>query len=108
MLTLSPTASEAITLLVEHSDVSDSAGLRIAAGEPTEEGTPLSLSLVDEPEPDDQVVADGEATVFLEPQVVPFLDDAVLDAQVNDGEIAFALRDNEASRQASENGTDPH
>jgi PAS domain S-box-containing protein len=108
VLTLSPTASEAIALLVEHSDVSDCAGLRIAAGEPTEQGTPLALSLVDEPEPDDEVVADGDATVFLEPRVVPYLDDAVLEAQVNDGEIAFALRDNEVSKRASENGTNPH
>lgn len=107
MLTLSPTAAEAIALLVENSDVPPSAGIRIAAGEPTGQGTPLSLSLVEAPQPDDEVIAEGEASVFLEPQVAPYLEEAVLDAQVSDGEVAFALRDNDASQQASENGAGP-
>lgn len=107
MLTVSPTAAEAIALLVENSDVPPSAGIRIAAGQPTEQGTPLSLSLVEAPQPDDEVIAGGEASVFLEPEVAPYLDEAVLDAQVSDGEIAFALRDNDASRSASDNGAAP-
>lgn len=107
MLTVSPTAAEAITLLVENSEVPDSAGIRIAAGEPTEQGTPLSLSLVAEPQPEDEVIAEGEASVFLEPQAAQYLDEAVLDAEVHDGEVAFALRDSETSRQAPENGTNP-
>ena len=108
MLTVSATAAEAIQLLVEHAEAPESAGLRITAGAPTDQGTPLSLELVDGPLPDDQVVADGDATVFLESQVAPYLDDAILEAHVDDGEIAFALRDSDASQSASQNGADPH
>jgi iron-sulfur cluster assembly protein len=107
VLTVSPTAAEAIALLVEHSDMPESGGIRIAAGEPTEQGTPLAISLVDAPQPDDEVIADGDAAVFLEPQVAPYLDDAVLDAQVKDGEIAFALHDGDAAQPISENGAGP-
>jgi Fe-S cluster assembly iron-binding protein IscA len=109
MLTVSASASEAIQLLVEHSDAPESAGIRITAGEPTDEGTPLALELVDGPQPDDEVVAGGgEAAVFLEPQVAPYLADAVLEAQVDDGEVAFALRNNDPSERPSRNGTQPH
>ena len=52
MLTLTPTASDAIRRLVETAGAPDSAGIRIAAGEPTDQGTPLNLSLVEGPEPD--------------------------------------------------------
>jgi len=108
VLTVSPSAAEAIQLLVEHSDAPESAGIRITAGAPTDQGTPLALELVDGPQPDDEVVNDGEAAVFLEPQVAPYLADAVLEAQVDGGEVAFALRDNDVSERPSPNGAQPH
>ncbi len=107
MLTVSPTAAEAITKLVESASAPDTAGIRIAAGQPTEQGTPLSLSLVDGPQPDDEVVQERDAAVFLEPQVAPYLADAMLDAQVSDGEVAFALRDDAGAPPPSPNGTQP-
>ena len=107
MLTISPTANEAIRLLVENADAPESAGIRIAAGEPTDRGTPLELALVDSPEPGDEVVATEEATVFLEPQVVPYLADTVLDAQVSEGQVAFELHDNDPSGPPSRNGSSP-
>ena len=78
------------------------------AGAPTDEGTPRALELVDGPHPDDEVVADGAAAVFLEPQVAPYLAEAVLEAHVDDGEVAFALRDNDPSERPSQNGSQPH
>jgi Fe-S cluster assembly iron-binding protein IscA len=112
VLTVSQSAAEAILLLVEHSDAPESAGIRITAGAPTDHGTPLALELVDGPHPDDEVVADGEASVFLEPQVAPYLADSVLEAHVDDGEVAFALRDNDRDNDPSErpshNGAGPH
>ncbi len=108
MLTVSPTAAEAISLLVEHSDVAQSGGLRIAAGEPTDQGTPLALAIVEAPQADDEVNAGTDATVYVEPQVAPYLAEAVLDAQVKDGEIAFALHDSDPTQPASENGAGPH
>jgi Fe-S cluster assembly iron-binding protein IscA len=108
VLTVSATAVEAIQLLVEHSEAPESAGIRITAGEPTDEGTPLALELVDGPQPDDEVVAGGDASVFLEPQVAPYLADAVLEAHVDGDEVAFALRDNDPSERPSRNGSQAH
>ena len=108
MLTVSASAAEAIQLLVEHSDAPESAGIRITAGAPTDQGTPLALELVDGPQPDDEVVDDGAAAVFLEPQVAPYLAESVLEAHVDDGEVAFALRDNDAPERPSRNGSQPH
>lgn len=94
MLTVSPTAADAIRQLTESGDAPDSAGIRIAAGGPTEDGSTLSLALVNAPEPDDEVVSpDGATQVYLEPQVVPFLEGAVLEAQTSDAGVAFSLRE---------------
>jgi len=94
MLTVSPTAADAIRQLTESGDAPESAGIRIAAGGSAEDGSTLSLALVNAPEPDDEVVApDGATQVYLEPQVVPFLESAVLEAQVSDAGVAFSLRE---------------
>jgi iron-sulfur cluster assembly protein len=94
MLTVSPTAADAIRQLTESGDAPASAGVRIAAGGPAEDGSTLSLALVNAPEPDDEVVApDGATQVYLEPQIVPFLEDAVLEAQVSEAGVAFSLRE---------------
>jgi Fe-S cluster assembly iron-binding protein IscA len=92
MLTLTPTAAEAVRQLVASSPVDDDGGVRIAPGEPTPDGTELQLSLVDGPEPADESLDELGAHVFLEETVVPFLDDKVLDAQVKEGGITFAVR----------------
>lgn len=104
MLTVTATASDAIRQLVDNAGSAEDGGIRIAAGEPTEQGTPLALSIADGPEPGDEVVA-GEASVFLEPKVAEALDGTVLDAEVNEGEVAFALR--EVTPPPSDNGTGP-
>ncbi len=104
MLTVTASASEAIRQLVDNSGADEAAGIRIAAGEPTEKGTPLSLAITDGPEPGDEVVS-GDGSVFLEPAVAQALGDTVLDAEVNDGEIAFALV-NPADTPSS-NGSEP-
>lgn len=94
MLTVSPTAADAIRQLTESGDAPESAGIRIAAGGPDENGSTLSLALVDAPEPDDEVISpDGSTQVYLEPQVAQFLEDAVLEAQVSDAGVAFSLRE---------------
>ena len=109
MLTITPTAAELIRQLVDTSDVPDSAGVRIAAGEPNDRGTPLELALVVGPEPGDEVVSGGEANVFLEPQVAGELDESVLDAELaGDGRVQFALRDDHGPSAPSRNGDTPH
>jgi Fe-S cluster assembly iron-binding protein IscA len=93
MLTLTPVASEAIRQLSSQTEDPDASGIRISPGPETPEGTALELTLVEEPEPEDEKVDDDGATVYLEPQVAGFLDDKVLDAQLDEGRVTFVLRD---------------
>jgi Fe-S cluster assembly iron-binding protein IscA len=93
MLTLTPVASEAIRQLSAQTDDPDASGIRISPGPETPEGTALELTLVEEPEPEDEKVDEDGATVYLEPQVAGFLDDKVLDAQLEEGRVTFVLRD---------------
>jgi iron-sulfur cluster assembly protein len=109
MLTLTPIASEAIRQLTAQTDVPDVSGVRISSGAQTPEGTELELALVEEPEPTDEKVDDDGATVYLEPDVAGFLEDKVLDAQVDDGRVMFLVRDDEPGPDEvmSTNGNGP-
>jgi Fe-S cluster assembly iron-binding protein IscA len=105
VLTISPTASDAIRQLVDAASLPESAGIRIAQGEQTPEGTAVELALVDAPAEDDQVVSGEGASVFVDGQIAALLEDKVLDAQVSDGQVAFALREDAAPGfEPSENG----
>ena len=111
MLTLTPIASEAIRQLSAQTDDPDASGIRISPGPETPEGTALELSLVEEPEPEDEKVDEDGATVYLEPHVAGFLDDKVLDAQVDEGRVTFLVRDDDLPPQpedlATPNGNGP-
>jgi Fe-S cluster assembly iron-binding protein IscA len=96
MLTLTPIASEAIRQLSAQTDDPESTGVRISPGPETPEGTALELALVSEPGPDDEKIDEDGATVYLEPHVAGFLDDKVLDAQVDEDRVTFLVRDDEA------------
>ena len=91
MLTITPTAAEAVRQLASGSGLEPDPGLRISPGEPTPEGTPLQLDLVAAPEASDQTVEDEGATVYVESQLTGFLDDKVLDAAVESGRVRFAI-----------------
>ena len=92
MLTLTPTASEAIRQLIEQVATEDATlGMRIAPGVgPDEEGT-LELSLVEAPETFDQTIEAQGAIVYLEPQAAELLDDKVLDAELREEGVAFEV-----------------
>jgi iron-sulfur cluster assembly protein len=107
MLTMTPQAAEAVRLLIDDSPLDEEAGLRIAPGEPTPQGTPLSLSLVPEPEASDETVERDGATIFLEPQAAEALDAMVLDARVEEEGVQFMLKDAEPGSNPSPNGTNP-
>jgi iron-sulfur cluster assembly protein len=108
MLTLTPIASEAIRQLSAQTDA-DATGIRISPGPETPEGTALELALVEEPQPDDEKIDDDGATVYLEPHVAGFLDDKVLDAQVDEGRVTFLVRDDAPGPEdyATPNGSGP-
>src|SRR3954447_5418189 len=94
MLKLTPNEKEAVRLIVSSAPVDDdTGGLRIAPGDPTPEGVPLEISLVDVPEPEDQDAGAEDAHVYVDPRAADALDDKLLDAQLEDGSVGFALLD---------------
>jgi iron-sulfur cluster assembly protein len=93
MLTITDSAAEAVRRISAGSGLEPEPGLRISAGEPTPDGTPLEISLTGEAESSDQTVEEGGARVYLEEDVAPALDDMVLDADIQEDQIRFALRD---------------
>ena|ERR687886_720357 len=94
MLTLTPSAEEAVRQIVAHAPIDDdTGGLRIAPGEPTPEGVPLEISIVDVPEPEDQDAGAADAHVYVDPRAAEALDDKLLDAQLEEDSVGFALLD---------------
>ncbi len=92
MLTITPTAAEALDSIVASvPDAPESAGLRIApsSGDGTQPG--FSLHLATEPAPGDQVIEAAEHPVFVDSTVVEELDDKVLDAQIEGDQVGFML-----------------
>lgn len=96
MLTLTPTAAEAVRRLVDNAPTETAEGLRIAPGHATPEGTSLEITIVDGPEMDDHEVLESGAHVFLEPEVAEFMEDKVLDAEVEETGVRFSIRDQDA------------
>ena len=94
MLTLTPSAEEAVRRIVASAPIDDeTGGLRIAPGEPTEEGVPLEMTLVDVPEQGDEDAGSSDAHVYLDSRAAEALDGKLLDAQLEDDSVGFALLD---------------
>ena len=92
MLVLTENAVEAIGALKASSEsIPDAAGLRIAAHEGAEAETALELAIVPSPDDGDVVVEASGQQVFLEPLAATLLDDKILDAQVSEGRVRFAV-----------------
>ena len=107
MLTLTKSAADVVRELTASAHVEEEGGLRIAVGEQTPQGTPLTISVVEGPESDDQSIEEGGAHVFLEPPVAEFLDDKVLDAEVADEGVRFAVLDRGDMPEGRMNGRPP-
>ena len=92
MLALTQNAVDAIHAIKASSDeVPDDAGLRISAEATDAEETSLHLAIVPSPAASDVVVeAEGEQ-IFLGSEVAGFLDDKILDAQMEEGKVNFAI-----------------
>jgi len=93
MLVLTETAAEVVKAITSTPGAPDGAGLRIAssATEPGQAGD-LQLSTAPGPDENDQVIEAAGAHVYLEPQAAAYLDDKVLDAQVDSaGKAHFSL-----------------
>lgn len=93
MLTLTDSARSAVQALT--AGAPPDAGIRIAFDPPAGDGqtAPLTLSVAAAPEPEDQVMDDEGARVFLEPGAAQMLGERTLDAQlVSDEEVGFFVR----------------
>jgi len=88
---LTPDAAEAIKGLVE---TPGAEGLRIssmATQSPDTQGPGLEVALSGGPQPQDAVIETEGARLFLAPEAVQVMDDKILDADVEGGEVRFAL-----------------
>lgn len=93
MLAMTRTAAEAVEAIVSQPEVPESAVLRIVAGDAHDNGSgptrELQLALVEEPEGGDLLVED--LRISLEPATAEFLEDKVLDAEIDDEGVRFSL-----------------
>src|SRR4051794_12953448 len=93
MLVLTDAAAEVVKSVTVTPQAPDGSGLRItrSADDPGS-GSALQLAAAAEPGGSDQVVEASGARVFLDPQAATYLDDKVLDAEVDtQGKVHFTL-----------------
>ena len=93
MLVLTEAAAEAVKSVTSTPQTPDGMGLRIVSSAPQpEDPGALQLAAAADPGENDQVIEAAGARVFLEPQAAAYLEDKVLDAQVDEqGEAHFSL-----------------
>lgn len=93
LLALTDSAVEAVKSIVSSSDeVSETGGLRMVAERAGTQAN-FHLSVVPLPAEDDEVIDEQGARVFLEPTAASLLDEKVLDASVEQDEVAFMIAD---------------
>lgn len=89
MLTLTDRAADTIRTLITQPGVPEDTGLRMSLRE-GEAGT-LALSL-EPPQPDDAIIEDAGARVFVQRDAAPMVEDRELDAQLDEqGRASFRL-----------------
>ena len=93
MLVLTEAAAEAVKSVTSAPQASEGAGLRIASSvlQPREPGA-LQVTAAPGPGQGDQVIEAAGARVFVGPEAAAYLEDKVLDAQIDDqGHARFSL-----------------
>ncbi|MGH2924314.1 MAG: HesB/IscA family protein [Solirubrobacterales bacterium] len=96
MLTITTEAADAIREVVEAAAVPGTGGMRISTAPVASNGSgpTLELSVASEPAPEDEVVDDEGAHVFVDPLAAAHLDGKVLDADYEPGgSVSFTLRE---------------
>lgn len=90
MLTLTENASTIVNEITSQIGLGESGGLRISADDSTQ--PTFEITAAEQGEPDDQVVEQAGATVYLDEAAAVLLDDKILDATVDEqGRPAFAV-----------------
>jgi Fe-S cluster assembly iron-binding protein IscA len=90
-LALTDNAVEAVKNIVSVSD-NETSGLRMVAERAGMQAN-FQLSVVPLPAEDDEVIEERGARIFLEPEAASLLDDKVLDASVEQNQVAFTIAD---------------
>ncbi len=91
LLALTDNAVEAVKSIVSSSDeASETSGLRMVAERAGPQAN-FHLTVVPLPAEDDEVIDEQGARVFLEPEAASLLDDKVLDASVEQDQVAFTI-----------------
>jgi len=91
MLVLTDAAAEVVKSVTDTPQAPDGTGLRITQSAP-EPGSGLELAAAPEPGVNDQIVETAGARVFLDPLAAAYLNDKVLDAEIdNQGKVRFTL-----------------
>ena len=96
MLTLSTDASDIVrTAILNSPDVPDeTGGVRLYVADTTNGQGQMAAAIVDAPEPDDLVIDDAGARVFVDPDLTPHVSEKELDAETReDGRISLRLED---------------
>jgi iron-sulfur cluster assembly protein len=91
VLTISPDAEQALDAVVASETAPEGAGIRISQGVGTDGQPAIGLSVAPAPEAGDEVVEEANVPVFLAADVVPLLDDKVLDARVDGDQVTFRI-----------------
>jgi iron-sulfur cluster assembly protein len=93
LLALTDNAVEAVKTIVSSSDdLSETSGLRVVADRAGTQAI-LQLSVVPLPAEDAEVIEEQGVRVFLEQEAASLLDDKVLDATVEQNQVAFTIAD---------------
>jgi iron-sulfur cluster assembly protein len=93
LLALTDNAVEAVKSIVSSSDeASETGGLRMVAERAGTQAN-FQLSVVPLPAEDDEVIEEHGVRVFLEQEAASLLDDKVLDANVEQDQVAFTIAD---------------
>src|SRR5712691_10762627 len=100
MLVLTEAAAEVVKSVTSTPQTPDETGLRIvsSASKP-DDPSALEVTAAAGPGENDQVIEEAGARVFLEPQAAAYLDDKVLDAQIDEqGTAHFTLGTQDAGQ----------
>jgi Fe-S cluster assembly iron-binding protein IscA len=97
VLTLTPDATQVVEEILSGSGVPEGSGIRIVPASPTPptevEAADLRVVVAAAPDPDDQVIEEAGARVFVEETVAGYVDDKLLDAQAMGDRVRFTISD---------------
>jgi iron-sulfur cluster assembly protein len=92
MLVLTEAAAEVVKAIASTPQAPDGSGLRIMSSAGSADPGALQVTAAPGPNENDQVVEASGAHVYLEPQAAAYLEDKVLDAEVDsEGKAHFSL-----------------